>query len=39
MKHNHDEVGEIIESFNRMVKGFKVSITKAIVVSNQAARS
>ena len=34
--YNHDEVGEIIESFNRMVKGFKVSITKAIVVSNQA---
>jgi methyl-accepting chemotaxis protein len=34
--YNNDEVGEIIESFNRMVKGFKVSITKAIVISNKA---
>ncbi len=34
--YNRDEVGEIIESFNRMVKGFKVSVTKAIVVANQA---
>ncbi|HIO70912.1 MAG TPA: HAMP domain-containing protein [Campylobacterales bacterium] len=34
--YHDDEVGEIVESFNRMVKSFKYSIAKSIVVSNQA---
>ncbi len=33
---NNDEVGDIIESFNRMIKGFKISVTKSIIVGNQA---
>jgi len=34
--YNEDEVGEIIESFNRMIQSFKVSITKSIIVGSQA---
>jgi methyl-accepting chemotaxis protein len=34
--YNKDEVGDIIESVNKMIKGFKVSVTKAIIVANQA---
>ena len=34
--YHDDEVGDIVESFNRMVKSFKYSIAKSIVVSNQA---
>ena len=32
---NNDEVGLIIESFNRMMKSFKVSITKSIIIGNK----
>ena len=34
--YNDDEVGTIISSFNKMLKTFKVSITKAIIVGNDA---
>ncbi len=34
--YNDDEVGEIIESFNRMIKSFKISITKSSIIGNQA---
>jgi methyl-accepting chemotaxis protein len=33
---NDDEVGEIIEAFNRMIQAFKISITKSIIVGNTA---
>jgi methyl-accepting chemotaxis protein len=34
--YNKDEVGTIISSFNKMLSNFKISITKAIIVGNQA---
>jgi len=34
--YNNDEVGAIIEAFNRMIQSFKISITKSIIVGNQA---
>jgi len=34
--YNDDEVGDIIEAFNRMIQSFKISITKSTIVGNGA---
>ena len=34
--YNDDEVGSIIEAFNRMIKSFRISVAKSMIVGNQA---